>query len=141
MESLIVEDFCPLLIDTFGKVAKNKLKTLKRYCCYSLIKKAEEIAQSYVDEPLTLKKLCDELGTSASTLSYGFQKVFQISSMAYLKIQRLNRVRRALKNADPQTTTVMSVAQKWGFWSGGHFSRNYKQMFGELPSQTRRRQF
>jgi AraC family transcriptional regulator, ethanolamine operon transcriptional activator len=58
--------------------------------------------------------------------------------MAYLKIQRLNGVRRTLRDSDSEITTVMQVAHQWGFWSAGHFSKDYKEMFGELPSETLR---
>ncbi|MBD2603450.1 helix-turn-helix domain-containing protein [Scytonema hofmannii FACHB-248] len=138
MRSLIVEDFLPLLINTLGKSAQKNRHTPKIFHRYSFVKKAEEIAQSYSDRPLTLKQLCDNLGTSSSTLSYGFQDIFGVSPMSYLKIQRLNGVRRTLKNADPNTTTVMQIAEHWGFWSGGHLCRDYKEMFGELPSETLR---
>ncbi len=65
-----------------------------------------------------------------------FQEVFGTSPMEYLKAQRLLSVRRSLKAADPKTTSVVEIARKYGFWSGGHFARDYKQMFGELPSET-----
>ena len=58
--------------------------------------------------------------------------------MAYIKIQRLNGVRRALMNTDPNIRTVMDVAQEWGFWNAAHFAKDYKEMFGELPSKTLR---
>jgi AraC family ethanolamine operon transcriptional activator len=138
-QSHIVENFLPLLIDTIGAGIRQKkpiIKTLRRY---PIVKKAEEIAQSYIDKPLTLKQLCDALETSSSALAYGFQDIFGLSPMAYIKIQRLNGVRRAFKKADSDTTMVMQLAHEWGFWSPGHFARDYKEMFGELPSETLRR--
>ena len=138
MQLLIAEDFYPLLIDTLGKGVKQKRQKIKTYRRYSLVRQAEDIAQSYLDKPLTLKQLCDELETSSTALYYGFQDVFGMSPMAYIKTQRLNGVRRALKKANPETTMVMGVAQQWGFWSLNHFSRDYKKMFGELPSVTLR---
>lgn len=137
-QSQIVENFLPLLMDTLGSGMRQKkpmIKTLRRY---PIVKKAEEIAQSYIDKPLTLKQLCDALETSSSALAYGFQDIFDLSPMAYIKIQRLNGVRRALKKADPDTKTVMQLAYEWGFWSSGHFARDYQKMFGELPSETLR---
>ncbi|GET35722.1 AraC family transcriptional regulator [Microseira wollei] len=138
MPSLIVEDFVPLLIDTLGKIAPKKRYQPKPFRRYALVKKAEEIAKLYRDKPLTLQKLCDELQTSSSALCYGFKEIFGMSPMAYIKMQRLNGVRRALKNADPGKTSVMQLADDWGFWSPGHFGRDYKKMFGELPSETLR---
>jgi AraC family ethanolamine operon transcriptional activator len=138
MQSLIMEDFLPLLINTFGKGIQKKERILKPFRRYSLVKKAEEISKSYRDKPLTLQKLCEELQTSRTALSSGFEEVFGISPMAYIKIQRLNGVRRALMNTDPNIKTVMDVAQEWGFWNAAHFAKDYKEMFGELPSKTLR---
>ncbi len=138
MQSLIMEDFLPLLINTFGKGIQKKERILKPFRRYSLVKKAEEISKSYRDKPLTLQKLCQELQTSRTALSSGFEEVFGISPMAYIKIQRLNGVRRALMNTDPNIRTVMDVAQEWGFWNAAHFAKDYKEMFGELPSKTLR---
>jgi len=141
VSSLIGEDFLPLLIDTLGKHTRKNRHIPKPFRRYSIIRKAEEIGRLYLDKPLTLKQLCQELETSSSALSYGFQEIFGLSPMAYIKIQRLNGVRRTLKNADPQTKMVMQVAHQWGFWSAGHFSRDYQKMFGELPSETLRKIF
>ena len=138
MQSLIMEDFLPLLINTFGKNAKKKQRTLKPFRRYSLVKKTEEISKSYRDKPLTLQKLCEELGTSSTALCSGFEEIFGISPMAYIKIQRLNGVRYALMNSDPSTKTVLEVAQEWGVRNTACFVRNYKEMFGELPSKTLR---
>ena len=138
MQSLIMEDFLPLLINTFGKGIQKKERILKPFRRYSLVKKAEEISKSYRDKPLTLQKLCEELGTSSTALCSGFEEIFGISPMAYIKIQRLNGVRYALMNSDPSTKTVLEVAQEWGFRNTACFVRNYKEMFGELPSKTLR---
>jgi AraC family ethanolamine operon transcriptional activator len=136
MQSLIMEDFLPLLINTFGKNAQKKQRILKPFRRYSLVKKAEEISKSYQDKPLTLQKLCEELGTSSTALCCGFEEVFGISPMAYIKIQRLNGVRRALINPNLNITTVMDVAQEWGFRNTAYFVKDYQDMFGESPLKT-----
>ncbi|MBD1212189.1 MAG: helix-turn-helix domain-containing protein [Dolichospermum sp.] len=136
MQSLIMEDFLPLLINTFGRNAQKKQRILKPFRRYSLVKKAEEISKSYKDKPLTLQKLCNELGTSSTALCSGFEEVFGISPMAYIKIQRLNGVRNALINPNPNTKTVMEVAKEWGFGNAAYFVKHYQEMFGESPLKT-----
>jgi AraC-like DNA-binding protein len=51
----------------------------------------------------------------------------------------LHRVRQALAAAKAESTTVSTEALNWGFWHFGEFSRAYKDCFGELPSDTLRR--
>jgi AraC family ethanolamine operon transcriptional activator len=91
---------------------------------------------NHLDQPQTLKGLCKALHTSTTPVFDGFREVFGVGPMEYLKAQRLLCVRRMLKVADPETDSVTAIARKYGFWSAGHFSRDYKVMFGELPSET-----
>jgi transcriptional regulator GlxA family with amidase domain len=59
--------------------------------------------------------------------------------MTYLTRLRLHRVRQALLAATQGSTTVSIEALNWGFWHFGEFARAYKECFGELPSETLRR--
>ena len=59
-----------------------------------------------------------------------------ISPKQYLQIYRLNRVQRRLQHSQGNATTVAGEAKAWGFWHMGQFSRDYRRMFGELPSET-----
>jgi len=66
--------------------------------------------------------------------------VLGISPKRYLRLVRLNGVRRDLKSrAHEARVKVQDVAARWGFSHMGHFSQDYKALFGELPSETRRR--
>lgn len=63
--------------------------------------------------------------------------LYGISPIRYLKILRLNRVREALR-ACARSATVFDIAADHGFWHMGHFSAQYRALFGETPSQTLR---
>ena len=54
---------------------------------------------------------------------------------SYLRAVRLDRVRKDLLHAG----SVTDAATRWGFWHFGHFSNDYREQFGELPSETLRR--
>jgi AraC-like DNA-binding protein len=49
---------------------------------------------------------------------------------------RLNGVHRELKNADPISTTITDLANRWGFWHMSQFAADFRRFFGELPSAT-----
>ena len=133
--NLIANDLVPLLIQSIpikGRTAPA-LKSSRRS---RLIAQAEQEMVAHLDKPLTLKDLAKRLGSSSSALSYGFQDLFGMSPMRYLKVRRLNGVRQCLKASDPDRCKIETLANQFGFWSAGHFARDYKAMFGELPSET-----
>jgi len=104
-----------------------------------IVKIAEEYALSKVGEPLYVTDLCRATGASERTLEYAFKEVMGLAPMTYLIRLRLHRVRQALLAATADSTTVSTEALNWGFWHFGEFSRAYKDFFGELPSDTLRR--
>ena len=109
---------------------------LKRSRRAKLIAQAETQMLANLDRPVTLKQLANNLESSSSALSYGFQDLFGMSPMRYLKARRLNAVRQRLKASDPKNCNIAILASEFWFYSPSHFTRDYKTMFGELPSET-----
>ena len=90
------------------------------------------IEQAARDCPLSVAELVAVLGVSRRCLQYAFQDALGVNPVAYLRAERLNRVRRALGEAD----SVTEAATRFGFWHFGHFANDYRALFGELPSET-----
>ena len=65
-----------------------------------------------------------------------FRKSLGIGPGAFIRQQRLHGVRRELLVGNPESRTVKQLAIEWGFLHMGHFSRNYRELFGETPSET-----
>jgi AraC family ethanolamine operon transcriptional activator len=101
-------------------------------------------AVAYIEEnaaePINLRGLCLITGASERTLRYGFLERYGVSPKAYLQAFRLNGVRRELRRANPASTKVIDIANNWGIWHMGKFAADYRRLFGELPSETLRRQ-
>ncbi|NEP53339.1 MAG: helix-turn-helix transcriptional regulator [Moorea sp. SIO3C2] len=137
IEELVTDDFLPLLISNIPTKLNSKcfVKPSRRA---KLIAQAEKEILAHLEKPLTLKQLAQNLGSSSSALSYGFQDLFGLSPMRYLKVRRLNAVRERLKASEPERCTIAILASEFGFYSPCHFTRDYKAMFGELPSETLR---
>ena len=102
-----------------------------------LARRAEEYIRGQIDAPITLSDICDWVGASERSLHLGFLEEFGISPMAYLKVLRLNRVRRQLRDAAPGIS-VTDVAMRAGFSHLGRFATDYGRFFGERPSATLR---
>jgi AraC family ethanolamine operon transcriptional activator len=104
-----------------------------------LIDKAVDYYEYREDEAIWINNLCRELGVSERTLRYAFHEQTGVSPLNFLKRQRLNRARRALREANSTEVLVKQVAFTYGFTHLGQFSRDYRQMFGEAPSEMLRR--
>ena len=111
-----------------------------RQCHSQIVQAIEKYALDHTVGPLRMTELCEASGVSERTLQYAFKQVLGMSPVTYLNRLRLHRVRRTLRAADQASTTVTDVALRWGFWHISDFSRAYKRCFGELPSDTLRRQ-
>ncbi len=112
---------------------------LTRQAHSRVVQAAEDYALAHPLDRLYVTDLCEAAGVSERTLQYAFKEVMGMTPVAYLTRLRLHRVRQALRAATHGSTTVTAEALKWGFWHFGDFSRAYKACFGELPSETLRR--
>ena len=102
-----------------------------------IVDRACDYALANRDDPPSIVDLCSQVGASRRKLQYCFQETLGINPVAYLRILRLNAVHRALLQPDSRMT-VQNVAINWGFWHLSRFSAEYRQLFGELPSDTLR---
>jgi AraC family ethanolamine operon transcriptional activator len=89
-------------------------------------------------EFVTVPDLASAAGVSERTLRAAFHEYFGIGPVQFLRLRTLNQVRAALRNSDPALTTVTEVATRFGVWELGRFARDYRLLFGELPSATLR---
>ncbi len=101
----------------------------------AVVDRVKQYVDAHVDTPITMNALCELTHVSRRTLQYSFTTILGISPLQFLRLTRLNRVRRALRAAEPPQT-VTEIATYWGFWHLGQFTHDYKQQFGECPSQT-----
>lgn len=86
--------------------------------------------------PTTVGELCQVAGVSERTLQYLLKQKYGITPKAYLNIVRLNGVRRALYRTNNRKAKIADIANEWEFWHMGQFAKDYKGLFGELPSET-----
>lgn len=86
----------------------------------------------------TIADLCKIAGLSERSLEYGFQEYLGVTPVRYLRIVRLNGVKRDLMSSYSDNVKIVDIALKWGFVELGRFAGEYRQLFGELPSETRR---
>jgi transcriptional regulator GlxA family with amidase domain len=76
---------------------------------------------------------------SVRTLHATFQQELGMSSMAYLRRIRLDHVRAELVHNGRGDVRITDVAMRWGFFHPSRFAQQYRERYGELPSDTVKR--
>jgi len=136
MASNIKED---ILISSLLQTIPKKTQYKKHLPSYKHRKQVVERVKNYIHTrqnlPVTITELCQIAFVSRRTLQYSFESILGYTPLHFIRMTRLNQVRRALKNA-PKDSTVTEIAEFWGFTHAGQFGSDYKKLFGELPSKT-----
>lgn len=104
----------------------------------AVVKRAIDLMQAHPETPWSTAELARATGVSARALQRAFERSDQPSPMTYLRRLRLNRVHAELAASSPGSVTVTMVAGRWGFVHLGRFASQYRQQFGEAPSETLR---
>jgi AraC-like DNA-binding protein len=104
----------------------------------AVAKRAIDLMHSHPETPWCTAELARATGVSARALQRAFERSGQPSPMMYLRRLRLYRVHAELAANSPDLVTVTTVASRWGFVHLGRFAGQYRQLFGETPSETLR---
>jgi AraC-like DNA-binding protein len=104
-----------------------------------MMRRLENFLEANHDRTLHLTDLCAAAAASDRTLRILCHEHLGMSPTRYLWLRRMHLARRALRMADPTTTTVTEIATSYAFWELGRFAVAYRSLFGETPSATLRR--
>ena len=111
-----------------GRLAKRRHAAIMR--------RFQALVAASCDRPVYTTDMCAAIGVSDRTLEICCREHLGISPQKYLRLRRMQRVRRALALADPRSGTVTGIATAHGFWELGRFAGVYRSFYGESPSQT-----
>ncbi len=99
-------------------------------------------AKTYVDRHLSDPGLCaDDVAAAVGMSVRHLRRVFEpedISPSRYIQRRRLEMAHRQLRE-DPAVGTIADVAHRWGFASQPHFTRVFRDHFGQTPGEVRQR--
>ena len=113
-----------------GRPRRSRVEIIGRAC---------DLLEDRSGTSLHVEELADTLGVSVRTLNNVFREQMGISPRHFVRAYTLNAARSALRSAEPGSVRVSDIAARFGIWEWGRFSRDYQQLFGELPSATLRR--
>lgn len=98
-----------------------------------VVKGIDEIISENPANPIYSGELARALGVSVRTIHTAVLQYRGMSLHRYLRLKRLWQVRQRLLSGN---ISVKACALAYGFWHLSDFSRSYRTLFGELPSQT-----
>lgn len=104
---------------------------------HRVFKEASGLIES--GRPEDIGKLADSLGVTKRTLYRAFRQWLGMGPYSYMQATRLYEFRNLLLQASPDNSSVTRLAYDCGFTEMGRLSATYREYFGELPSNTLRR--
>lgn len=84
----------------------------------------------------TVAALSKSIGCSSRALQLAFHTSLGMTPLQYILARRLQLARRDLLQAASDQETVTQIATNYEFFHFGRFSQYYKNLFGELPSDS-----
>ncbi len=130
LEQALIVSFLSALRHNFSEILESPAKEAAPL----VVRLAEEYIEANSTRAITIEELASQTNTSVRSLFLTFKKTRGYSPMAFAKTVRLRRARQMIVDANPRTS-VSQIAFKCGFGNLGHFARDFRQMFGELPSE------
>ena len=106
-----------------------------------VMRRFRRVVEESPEQPLYITDICKALRVSIRTLQVCCREHLGMGPKHYLVLRRMHLAQRALRQADPDATTVTDIATRYGFWQLGRFAIEYHSLFGEIPSATLQRQF
>lgn len=93
------------------------------------------VTQAPSQEPLSILSIANELRISTRTLQRAFQSIYGTSVSQYVQHRRLERARSLLLSSE---RPICHSARHMGFEHASRFAQQYRRLYGNLPSDTRR---
>jgi AraC family transcriptional regulator, ethanolamine operon transcriptional activator len=104
-----------------------------------LFRRAREVIHDRLSGGVSPASVCSTVGVSRRSLDYLFDAMLGTTPARYIRALQLNAIRRALLAEENAGVSIGDIVARFGIWHWSRFSAEYRRMFDELPSQTRRK--
>jgi AraC-like DNA-binding protein len=101
-----------------------------------IVARARAYIESRLEHPITIDEIAAAAFASRRTLHRAFHELLGETPHGYVLKLRLSRIRHDLAGAEEARRTITRVAHKWGLPELGRMAAQYREQFGELPSET-----
>lgn len=94
---------------------------------------------AHVDMNIDIALMAKKHNISQRSLQTNFKAIFGFTPKYFFQLIKLNLAHQDFKNKSIEHTTVLKIANKWGFKHHGRFAEQYTKLFNEHPSTTLKR--
>ena len=130
-------EIAPLIIGQ-EQTDKPCLEGRPKFSRREIILGSKSLLEKRDGKPISVKEWATELKVSERTLRNVFHEYFGVSPLRYLQLRQLHQVYRALRVTEPRRGSVEHIFLQNGVWDFRRFVSRYRQVFGQLPSETLR---
>ena len=128
IEVELVDDLLNCLISSYENKVRPELLQQK-------FNNAIDYIHENLNEIISVSQVSQFVNIPERTLRYNFEKKYNITPKDFIQRLRLNAVKKRLSNST-ENPIIYKIASEFNFWHMGQFTRDYKHLFGELPSET-----
>ncbi len=138
LQRSLIDGLSLMLLETIPHRYSDRMARPRVGPLPSYVRLAREFMHSAEGNAVAIADIAARAGVSVRTLEIGFRTYLNITPAAYLRVVRLQRAHAILK-AGMDSRTLAEIARACGLPHAGRFADYYLQLFGETPSETRRR--
>ena len=106
----------------------------------SMIKLLKDLQSQYYFAHMNLSDLEQFFGLSTRNLQLVFKKQFACTPLHFLRKEKMMYAHKMLKESKGEVA-ITELALETGFYNFSQFSRYYREYFGELPRETKKKMF
>lgn len=137
------EDYESFLIKALLLSQENNYSDQLRALCNQqepeYLRKIRLFIQQHAHEDICADDLQRVAGVSKTKLYEEFQQHYGTTPLAFLRKYRLQQIHKVLTQTANEKVSISKLAYDWGFNHLGRFSQEYRDEFGENPSETKRK--
>jgi len=123
----------------FSAPSRSERPTTRGLSSRAIVMTAVEYARMCHGRRPSIFELCRAAAVSERRLMYAFQEMTGVSPQRYLTLVAMTHAHDSLLRGSPAELSVRDVAFDHGFRHLGRFAARYRQIYGELPSETLQR--
>jgi AraC family ethanolamine operon transcriptional activator len=124
------------LVDLIDDRTPRSIRSGPRAPHRQIFDRARHLIEENLARDQPIARLARDVGVSRRMLEYAFHTEVGVGPAHYVQRLRLNAVRHVLATED---VTVGDATARLGIWHLSRFAAQYRDLFGELPSDTLRR--